>query len=81
MSKRKLTVPKRNPFVVLALKKTGAGSHRKTNKALRKRTKQSGYSSAVEQKTFNLLVVGSIPTARTSYHIETHSLRSWSLPA
>jgi hypothetical protein len=45
MSKRKLTVPKRNPFVLLALKKTGAGSHRKSNKALRKKEKQSGHSS------------------------------------
>jgi hypothetical protein len=65
MSKRKLTVPKRNPFVLLALKKTGAGSHRKSNKSLRKRDKQSGYSSAAEQEAFNLKVVGSIPTART----------------
>lgn len=65
MSKRKLIVPKRNPFVLLALKKTGAGSHRKSNKSLRKRDKQSGYSSAAEQEAFNLKVVGSIPTART----------------
>lgn len=43
--KRKMTVPTRNPFVVLALKKTGAGSHRKSNKALRKLAKQSGYNS------------------------------------
>jgi hypothetical protein len=40
MKNRKLNVPKRNPFVVLALKKTGAGSHRKPNKALRKIVKQ-----------------------------------------
>ncbi len=39
--KQKLTVPKRNPFVCLSLKKTGAGSHRKSNKALRKLSKQS----------------------------------------
>lgn len=38
--KSKLTVPKRNPFVCLVLKKTGAGSHRKSNKALRKQDKQ-----------------------------------------
>ena len=66
MNKRKMSVPKRNPFVLLALKKTGAGSHRKSNKALRKKYKQSGYSSAAEQEAFNLKVVGSIPTARTT---------------
>ena len=38
--KRKLTVPKRNPFVCLVLNKTGAGTHRKSNKALRKLSKQ-----------------------------------------
>ncbi len=43
--KSKLTVPQRNPFVVAALLKTGAGSHRKSNKALRKAVKQKGYSS------------------------------------
>ena len=43
--KSKLTVPKRNPFVCLVLKKTGAGSHRKPNKAQRKLEKQKGYSS------------------------------------
>ena len=43
--KSKLTVPKRNPFVCLVLKKTGAGSHRKSNKAVRKLEKQKGYSS------------------------------------
>jgi hypothetical protein len=37
--KSKLTVPKRNPFVCLVLKKTGAGSHRKSNKALRREVK------------------------------------------
>ena len=39
--KRKVTVPKRNPFVCLVLNKTGAGTHRKSNKALRKLSKQS----------------------------------------
>ena len=43
--KSKLTVPKRNPFVCLVLKKTGAGSHRKPNKAMRRQEKQSGYNS------------------------------------
>jgi len=42
--KSKLTVPKRNPFVCLVLKKTGAGSHRKPNKAQRKVTKQNSYA-------------------------------------
>ena len=37
--KRKMTVKQRNPFVVLALKRK-AGSHRKSNKALRKVQKQ-----------------------------------------
>ena len=43
--KSKLTVPRRNPFVGLVLKKTGAGSHRKSNKAVRRQEKQSGYNS------------------------------------
>jgi hypothetical protein len=48
--KRKLNVPQRNPFVVLALKRTGAGSHRKSNKALRKLERQRGYSSDGQSK-------------------------------
>lgn len=52
--KRKLTVPKRNPLVVLALKRTGAGSHRKTNKAVRKIEKQRGYDEiGLSYRTFN----------------------------
>jgi len=51
--KSKLTVPKRNPFVCLVLKKTGAGSHRKSNKALRKLERQRGYSSIAEHPAFN----------------------------
>ena len=50
--KSKLTVPKRNPFVCLVLKKTGAGSHRKSNKAQRKQDKQQGYSSMAEHPAF-----------------------------
>lgn len=42
--KSKLTVPKRNPFVCLVLRKTGAGSHRKSNKAVRKQDKQTHYA-------------------------------------
>ncbi len=42
--KLKLTVPKRNPFVCLVLRKTGAGSHRKPNKAVRKQERQQGYN-------------------------------------
>jgi hypothetical protein len=51
--KSKLTVPKRNPFVCLVLKKTGAGSHRKPNKAQRKLNKQRDRSSEAEQGAFN----------------------------
>ena len=51
--KSKLTVPKRNPFVCLVLKKTGAGSHRKSNKALRKLEKQRDRNSKVEYLAFN----------------------------
>jgi hypothetical protein len=54
--KSKLTVPKRNPFVCLVLKKTGAGSHRKSNKALRKLEKQRDRSSEAEQGAFNAKV-------------------------
>jgi hypothetical protein len=50
--KSKLTVPRRNPFVCLVLKKTGAGSHRKSNKAQRKQDKQQGYSSMAEHPAF-----------------------------
>ena len=46
--KRKQIVPKRNPFVCLVLRKTGAGSHRKSNKALRRLAKQEGYNSTGE---------------------------------
>ena len=53
--KSKLTVARRNPFVVAALKKTGAGSHRKSNKALRKEVKQRGYDEIGRSyQTFNL---------------------------
>jgi hypothetical protein len=41
--KRKQIVPKRNPFVCLVMRKTGAGSHRKSNKALRRLDKQKGF--------------------------------------
>ena len=51
--KSKLTVPKRNPFVCLVLKKTGAGSHRKSNKALRRLNKIRDRSSEAEQGAFN----------------------------
>lgn len=42
----------RNPFAMLANKRK-AGSHRKSNKALRKKEKQSGYNSKVEYPAFN----------------------------
>lgn len=44
--KSKLIVPRRNPFVSLVLKKTGAGSHRKSNKAVRKEVKQRQWESS-----------------------------------
>ena len=50
--KSKLTVPKRNPFVCLALNRK-AGSHTKPRKALRKQDKQRGYSSMAEHPAFN----------------------------
>ena len=59
MNKRKMSVPKRNPFVVLALKKTGAGSHRKSNKALRRLDKIRDRGEAVSQRTFNPPVLSS----------------------
>ena len=42
MKRKKIATPKRNPYVKLALFRK-AGSHRKSNKALRKNIKQSGY--------------------------------------
>ena len=45
--KYKMTVKQRNPFVVLALKRK-AGSHRKSNKALRRAT-NAGIAQMVEQ--------------------------------
>ena len=39
--KHKIIVKQRNPFVVLALKRK-AGSHRKSNKALRRQEKIAG---------------------------------------
>jgi len=41
--KRKMTVRQRNPFVALAMKRK-AGSHRKTNKEVRRLDKMRGYS-------------------------------------
>ena len=52
--KSKLTVPRRNPFVGLVLRKTGAGSHRKPNKAMRRQVKQRGYDEiGLSYRTFN----------------------------
>lgn len=51
--KSKQIVPQRNPFVVVALKRK-AGSHRKTNKAMRKVIKQRGYDEIGRSyRTFN----------------------------
>ena len=56
--KRKIIVPQRNPFVVLALKRK-AGSHRKSNKALRRCEKSRDRGEAVSQQTFNLPIPSS----------------------
>ena len=56
--KRKMTVKQRNPFVVLALKRK-AGSHRKTNKAVRRSCKVRDRGEAVSQQTFNLPIPSS----------------------
>ena len=56
--KRKMTVKQRNPFVALALKRK-AGSHRKTNKAIRRSCKVRDRSEAVSQQTFNLPIPSS----------------------
>ena len=42
----------RNPFAIV-VKKRKAGSHRKSNKALRKQEKQARYGETVSQRTFN----------------------------
>ena len=42
----------RNPFAIV-VKKRKAGSHRKSNNALRKQSKQSGYGETVSHGTFN----------------------------
>ena len=55
----------RNIFAVLASKRK-AGSHRKSNKALRKKEKQSGYGEKVSQRTFNSPVSSSNLGAPTS---------------
>ena len=47
MKQKKLKVAKRNHMVVLAITKTGAGRHGKSNKALRKLTKQLDIKSSI----------------------------------
>ena len=54
----------RNIYAVLASKRK-AGSHRKSNKALRKLTKQRDRSSKAEQEAFNFEVVSSSLTGPT----------------
>ena len=55
----------RNIYAVLASKRK-AGSHRKSNKALRKKEKQAGYGEKVSQRTFNSPVSSSNLGAPTS---------------
>ena len=57
----------RNVFAILANKRK-AGSHRKSNKALRKKEKQSGYGEAVSQRTFNPSISSSNLDAPTSLY-------------
>ena len=57
----------RNTYAVLASKRK-AGSHRKSNKALRKLTKQRDRSSMAEQEAFNFEVVSSSLTGPTSLY-------------
>ena len=57
----------RNIYAVLASKRK-AGSHRKSNKALRKQAKQSGYGEKVSQRTFNSPVSSSNLGAPTSLY-------------
>ena len=63
--KRKQIAAPRRMFLVAAKFKTGAGAHRKSNKAMRRQMKMSVHNSMVEQLAFNQLVVGSSPTGRT----------------
>ena len=57
----------RNIFAVLASKRK-AGSHRKSNKALRRLTKLRDRSSKAEQEAFNFEVVSSSLTGPTSLY-------------
>lgn len=56
----------RNIFAVLASKRK-AGSHRKSNKALRKQQKQRDRSTMVVQDAFNVEVVSSRLTGPTKF--------------
>lgn len=56
--KLKPTAAPRNPFVKLAMFKK-AGSHKKSNKALRRLQKMRDRGEAVSQQTFNLPVPSS----------------------
>ena len=69
MSKRKLMAPpkKRNPLVAL-VKFRKAGAHIKSNKAIRKKEKQSRYGEMVSQRTFNSPVSSSNLGAWTSLY-------------
>lgn len=60
----------RNPFAIV-VKKRKAGSHRKSNKALRKQEKQSGYNSKVEYPAFNRSIRVRISVPRPVY-LEAH---------
>ena len=61
----------RNIFAVLASKRK-AGSHRKSNKALRRLAKVRDRGEAVSQRTFNPSIDSSNLSGPTTYHIEAH---------
>jgi hypothetical protein len=55
VSKEKLQLPKRNPLVVAVMIKTGAGNHRKSNKALRQKIKQRDNKIFFERPSNNVV--------------------------
>ena len=54
--KRKQIAAPRRMFLVAAKFKSGAGAHRKSNKALRRLEKSRGYNLMVKQLAFNQLI-------------------------
>lgn len=68
MKRKMIATPKRNPYVKLALFRK-AGSHRKSNKAIRRNNKTRDCSvNGSAQQTFNLPSLGSNPSSPTSLY-------------